>query len=126
MSDPTSDPHELYRRWIDELWNGPADREKLKAVAEELVSDDFLVHWPSAEVVGPGKLAALIDASKSSYRDLVFEIEVGPFAEDGYVAGRWAGQGTAPDGQVVYLSGNDILTVRDGRFTEYWVASSEM
>lgn len=126
MSESTAEARELYGRWIDELWNGPTGLAKLKAVAEELVSDDFLGHWPSVEVEGAGKLAALIDATKSSYRDLVFEIEVGPFADDGFVAGRWAGQGTTVDGQPVYFSGNDILTIRDGRFTEYWVASSEM
>ncbi|MBM7366729.1 ester cyclase [Gordonia hydrophobica] len=126
MSESTVDARELYRRWIDELWNGPNDLAKLKAVAESLVSEDFLGHWPSVEVAGPGKLAALIDATRSSYRDLVFEIEVGPFADEGFVAGRWAGQGATSDGQTVYFSGNDILTVRDGRFTEYWVASSEM
>lgn len=122
----SADACDLYRRWIDELWNGPTDRERLKAVAEELVSEDFLGHWPSAEVAGLGKLAALVDATKATYRDLVFEVEVGPFAADGYVAGRWAGQGTTSDGQISYLTGNDILSVRDGRFTEYWVTSTEL
>lgn len=34
----------LYRRWLDELWNGEDDR--LDEVAATLVTADFVGHWP--------------------------------------------------------------------------------
>ena len=35
----------MYERWINELWAG-------KPVAAELVSADFVGHWPNREVNG--------------------------------------------------------------------------
>ncbi|WP_132993951.1 ester cyclase [Gordonia zhaorongruii] len=124
MAESTADERDLYRRWIDELWNGPSDREKLLEVAEELVSEEFVGHWPNVEVVGPGKLAALIAATKATFKDIEFEIVVPPFADGGFVAGRWIGTGTGVAGESSQFAGNDILSVHDGKFTEYWVASA--
>jgi hypothetical protein len=44
----------LYQRWINELWAG-------RPVAAELVSDDFVGHWPTRDVHGPDKLQAIVD-----------------------------------------------------------------
>ncbi|WP_020669186.1 ester cyclase [Amycolatopsis nigrescens] len=111
---------ELYRRWLDELWNGSPD------AAEQLVSADFAGHWPDREVTGPAELAALIAETQGMFTDLEFELTVGPMADGDLVAGRWIGTGTTPDGERARFLGNDILRVRDGRFTEYWVASAEL
>ena len=42
-------PKALYERWINELWAG-------EPVAAELVSEDFVGHWPDREVHGPDEL----------------------------------------------------------------------
>jgi hypothetical protein len=47
----------LYQRWINELWRG-------KRVAAELVSHDFVGHWPNRDVRGPGELQAMIDETQ--------------------------------------------------------------
>ncbi len=43
--------------------------------------------------------------------------------EGDLVAGRWTVRGQTPDGPM-HLFGHDILRLRDGRFIEYWTASS--
>ena len=114
----TSTPlHDLYRRWLDELWGGSP------GVAEELVAGDFVGHWPDRDVHGPDELAGVIAETRSMFTEIDFELQVGPVVDGDLVAGRWAGRGVTPDG-VVSFSGNDILRVADGRFVEYWAASS--
>ncbi|MCD2188049.1 ester cyclase [Actinomycetospora soli] len=110
------DARELYRRWIDELWNGSVE------VAAELVTPDFVGHWPDRDVHGPAELAAIIDETHGMLDVLSFVIEVGPLVDGDLVAGRWRGRG-AQDGNPVTFVGNDLLRVADGRFAEYWVAS---
>ena len=44
----------LYRRWLDELWGG-------YRIAEELVSPDFVGHWPTRDVHGPTELQKVVD-----------------------------------------------------------------
>jgi predicted SnoaL-like aldol condensation-catalyzing enzyme len=98
---------ELYERWLLELWHGDL------AVADEIVAEDFLGHWPDQEVQGRAALVA----------QLTFRLEVGPIADGDLLAARWTGTGTTPDGGEMPLLGNDILRVADGRLVEYWVAS---
>jgi hypothetical protein len=106
----------LYKRWINELWAG-------QPVADELVSDDFVGHWPDREVRGPTQLQSIIDETQQMFSDLKFVIEVGPIVEGDLVAGRWVGSGTTEDGPMQF-TGNDILRVTDGRFVEYWTGTS--
>jgi hypothetical protein len=54
----------LYHRWIDELWTG-------KAVAAELVSDDFVGHWPNRDVRGPDELQPMVDETQNMLSDLM-------------------------------------------------------
>lgn len=112
-----SEAHELYRRWIDGLWNG-------RSPAGELVADDFVGHWPDRTLHGPGELQAVVDETRGMFSTAEFTIRVGPLVEGELVAGRWTGEGTMPDGSTMSFFGNDILRVRDGRFVEYWTASS--
>ncbi|ASU86260.1 polyketide cyclase [Nocardiopsis gilva YIM 90087] len=109
--------HDLYRRWIDDVWNGSPEAVK------DLVGDDFVGHWPDQDVHGPTELAERIGRTQAMFTDLRFELQVGPFVEENLVAGRWTGRGRTSDGEMSFF-GNDILLVRDGRFVEYWVASS--
>lgn len=107
---------DLYLRWVDELWNGSPE------AAEDLVSADFVGHWPDREVRGAAELSETVARTRSMFTSLRFELEVGPLADGDLVAGRWTGHGRTPQGEARF-SGNDILRVRDGRFAEYWVAT---
>lgn len=107
----------LYRRWIDDLWNGDL------SCAAEILADDFVGHWPDRDIHGPQELAQLIARTREMLVELKFGIELGPMVDGDLVAGRWTGEGESPDGPMSFF-GNDILRVRDGRFVEYWVASS--
>jgi hypothetical protein len=106
----------LYRRWINELWAG-------KPVATELVSGDFVGHWPNRDVHGPDELRAVVDETRAMFTDLTFVVEVGPFVGGDLVAGRWIGTGATADGPARF-TGNDILRFADGRFVEYWTGTS--
>ena len=56
---------QLYGRWMNELWAG-------QPVADELVSEDFVGHWPDREVHGPDELASIIDKTRTMLTDLRF------------------------------------------------------
>jgi hypothetical protein len=107
---------ELYRRWLLELWHGSYD------VADEILAEDFVGHWPDREVRSRAALVALIRETREMFESLEFELQVGPIVDGEFVAARWTGVGRTADGEMPLL-GNDILRVADGRFAEYWVAS---
>ncbi|ULE34174.1 ester cyclase [Mycobacterium sp. IDR2000157661] len=109
-------PRNLYARWIDELWAG-------KPVGAELVTEDFVGHWPGREVHGPSELAAVVGETHTMFTDLKFVIEVEPFVDGDMLAARWIGTGAAKDGPKRF-TGNDILRIVDGRFAEYWTGTS--
>ncbi len=120
-----TDTKEIYREWIDRLWNGPDSAEQLSEAAKQLVTDEFVGHWPGRDVHGPEGLAQLIAETKAMFSELSFKIEVAPLADADMVAARWIGTGTTTDCSPSRFFGNDILRIRDGRFCEYWVASAE-
>lgn len=109
-------PQNLYRRWIDELWAG-------RPVAADLVTEDFLGHWPGREVRGPSELEAVVDEAHRMLADLKFVVELDPFVDGDLLAARWIGTGAAEDGPKRF-TGNDILRIADGRFAEYWTGTS--
>jgi len=113
----TADSRDLYRRWLDELWAGRLD------VAGELVTSDFVGHWPEADVHGPAGLTALVAQTREMFDELTFALEVGPLVDGDLVAARWTGTGSTPQGSISFF-GNDLLRVADRRFAEYWPASS--
>ena len=106
----------LYQRWITELWTG-------KAAAAELVSNDFVGHWPTRDIHGPDELQAMVDETHQMLSDLMFVVEIEPFVERDLVAARWVGTGATKDGPARF-TGNDILRFNDGRFVEYWTGTS--
>ena len=106
----------LYQRWINELWAG-------KPVAGELVSADFVGHWPDRDVHGPAELQAIVDQTHTMFSELEFTIEIGPLVDGDFVAARWIGTGATGDGPARF-TGNDILRFADGRFVEYWTGTS--
>jgi hypothetical protein len=106
----------LYERWINELWAG-------KRIAAEIVTTDFVGHWPDREIHGPDELQAIIDETRNMLADLTFTIELGPLIDGEMVAGRWVGRGRSDD-QPMAFTGNDILRIEDGRFAEYWTGTA--
>jgi ketosteroid isomerase-like protein len=113
----TNDSNALYRRWLLELWNGDLD------VADELIADDFVGHWPDRDVNGRDALVDLIRQTREMMSDMTFELELGPLSDDGLVAARWVGEGQTSQGAMRTI-GHDLLRVRDGRCAEYWVVSA--
>ncbi|MCG5432345.1 ester cyclase [Mycobacterium sp. MYCO198283] len=111
-----TDAADLYRRWIDELWAGAP-------VARELVSDDFVGHWPQRDVRGPDELADVVAETHRMLADLTFTVVVGPIVDGDLLAARWEGSGRTPEGPMAF-TGNDILRFADGRFVEYWTGTS--
>ncbi len=106
----------LYLRWINELWAG-------KPIAADIVSGDFVGHWPHRDLHGPEQLQAIVDETHTMLSELEFTIEIEPFVSGDLVAARWIGTGATDTGPVRF-TGNDILRVADGRFVEYWVGTS--
>jgi SnoaL-like domain len=106
----------LYQRWINELWAG-------KPIAGELVSEDFVGHWPDREVHGADELQAIVDETQQMMSELMFVVEIEPFVDRDLVAARWIGTGATRDGPARF-TGNDILRFADGRFVEYWTGTS--
>jgi SnoaL-like domain len=109
-------PKDLYQRWINELWAG-------EPVAAELVTENFVGHWPGRDVRGPAELEAVVGETQKMLTDLTFLIEIEPFVDGDLLAARWIGTGAAKDGPKRF-TGNDILRIADGRFAEYWTGTS--
>lgn len=106
----------LYQRWIKELWAG-------RTVAAELVSADFVGHWPTHDVQGPEQLQAIVDDTRKRLRELLFVIDVGPLIDGDMVAARWISTGATRSGPARF-TGNDLLRVADGKIVEYWAGTS--
>lgn len=106
----------LYHRWIKELWGG-------ERIARELVSDDFVGHWPTFDVHGPDQLQAIIDDTRARLRELLYVISVGPLVDGDLVSARWISTGATTSGPARF-TGNDILRVADGRIVEFWSAAT--
>ncbi|MEV5328357.1 ester cyclase [Nonomuraea sp. N2-4H] len=119
-------PADLYRRWLFELWNGDF------SLTGELVTPDFVGHWPGMDVSGPEGLAEALRQAHEPFAGVHLTLDVGPIVDGDLVAARWTFAGiyrgglpgaTAPEGTGVAFSGHDILRAREGRFAEYWVIS---
>ncbi|MEV4064649.1 ester cyclase [Nonomuraea dietziae] len=116
----------LYRRWLLEMWNGDFD------LADELVSDDFVGHWPGMDVHGPDGLKRALEQGHAPFTNVMVTLDVGPIVDGDTVAARWTFEGdykggipgvALPENARVAFSGHDILRVENDRFVEYWVIS---
>ncbi|MEV4394369.1 ester cyclase [Nonomuraea sp. NPDC049607] len=117
---------ELYERWLLELWNGDL------SLAPDLVTREFVGHWPGQDVRGPEGLAEAIRQGREPFDDVRVTLDVGPAVDGDLVAARWTFSGayrgglpgaSAPPGTRISFSGHDLLRATDGRFSEYWVIS---
>lgn len=104
----------LYKRWIDELWAG-------HRIAAQLVSPDFVGHWPDHDVHGPAGLQAVIDRTRMTLKELVFVVDVGPICEGDMIAARWIATGSGKNGPARF-TGNDLLRIADGKIAEFWTS----
>lgn len=119
-------PKKLYERWLLEMWNGDL------ALAHDLVTPDFVGHWPGMDVHGPDDLIEAIRQGLQPFDDVEVTLDVGPVVDGDLVAARWTfsgayrgglpGANVAPGTRIAFC-GHDILRVSDGRFSEYWVIS---
>jgi hypothetical protein len=121
----------LYRRWLDELWGGDLD------IAGEILTPDFVGHWPDQDVRGPEGAAEAVRAGRAPFDDVRLTLDVGPVADADKVAARWTFHAaylgglpgaTAPAGTRVAFSGMDLLRIdpASGKFAEYWVVSDAL
>ncbi|MEU4542120.1 ester cyclase [Nonomuraea dietziae] len=116
----------LYKRWLQEMWNGDF------ALADELVSADFVGHWPGMDVHGPAGLKQALEQGHAPFANVMVTLDVGPIVEGDTVAARWTFEGDYigdipgvphPENTRIAFSGHDILRAENGRFVEYWVIS---
>ena len=115
---------DVVRRWIDKGWNA-GDR----AVADELLAEDFVLHDPvaSREIVGRDAEGELIAGLRRSIPDLTFTID-DVVADADNVTIRWIAEGThggellgvAATGRALALRGVDMYRLNDGRIAESW------
>jgi steroid delta-isomerase-like uncharacterized protein len=115
---------EVVRQWIAEAWSGGN-----LAVADDLLTDEFVLHDPVAgrEVVGRDAERALISGLRQAIPDLTFTID-DVVAEGDNVTIRWIAQGThggellgfAGTGRALAIRGVDMYRLHDGRIAESW------
>ncbi|MBB2989485.1 hypothetical protein FHR72_000948 [Mycolicibacterium iranicum] len=101
---------------MNELWAG-------RRIADELVSPDFVGHWPTRDVRGPAELQSEIDRTRMAFKELVFVLEVGPMFDGDLMAARWIATGSGKDGPARF-TGNDLLRISDGKIVEFWTGAS--
>lgn len=120
----------LFRRVVNEVWNdGNFDR------IEEMVSDDFVIHFPRAgeEIKGPENVKQYCANLRNAFPDIHFTI-IDQIAEDNKVVTHWSATGThkgefkgiPATGKKVTFNAMDIDKISDGKFTECWTNVDEL
>jgi predicted ester cyclase len=125
----------LAEPWKD-LWNGDL------TLTDKIIAEDFVAY--AAPLTGTGSdlirgreaLNGWVSGIHAILPDLSFEIEVGPIADDDYMAVRWRARGTygggfpgaAPDavGREITFTGTDTLRIADGMLAEYWANADSL
>lgn len=118
-----------YRDMLN-LWNVAA--EQLDGRVDALVGDGFVIHQNGEQHHGAAALVDLIGQGRAPFENVEVSVDTGPVAEGDLVAARWSFTGTytggipgasAPAGTQVTFTGLDLVRIRSGRVTEYWVCS---
>jgi predicted ester cyclase len=111
----------IYRRWIEEVWNGGNPAAHTELVAPDCVDHNRTPGFPS----GRAGLALLVNMIRGGHRELRFTIDQ-LVADDDKVAGRWtmtglhAGAGLGAPPRRVRVTGMDLVRIADGRIVEIW------
>jgi predicted ester cyclase len=121
----TEENKELVRRQFDELWNGAK-----WDIADELFAPDYVNHDPynPDQGTGPEGFTQRVRAYRSVLHEFDLRV-VRQLAEGDLVETLWslAGihggplEGVAPTGRAVYVEGQLLSRIVDGRFVEEWV-----
>lgn len=115
---------DLYRRFVEEVWNdGNFD------MVEDFVADDYVGHDPFSpeEIRGPDGVREFVQLYHAAFPDTHLEIDQ-VITTDDFVVARWTGSGThegdflgiEPTGNPVTVTGIEINRVKDGAFVEGW------
>src|SRR5437868_10881680 len=108
----------LYGRWLKELWGG--DPASIKNVIGEIVSPDFVGHWPERQINGIAELTEWISTGVVYFHDLTPTLQVGPLIDEAQqllaarwlLNGRYAGglpEATVPVGTAVSIAHFDVV-----------------
>lgn len=124
---------QLYLRWLKDVWS--ADAETIRKSLGEIVTPDFVGHWPEHRVNGARELADWVSTGVSFFDDLSATVTQGPLIDGNLVAARWLLSGkyagglpsvSAPVGTLIEVHHVDILRVRDDKFAELWASSDQV
>ncbi|MEV7130408.1 ester cyclase [Streptomyces sp. NPDC093260] len=124
---------ELYLRWLQDVWGG--DAPTIRKSIEELVTPDFVGHWPEREVNGAEELTEWWTKGVSFFDDLTATLVLGPVIDGDLIAARWLMSGRyagglpdvgAPLGKLIRVYHTDILRLRDGKVAELWANSDQV
>ena len=112
------------RRWLDEGWSAGA-----LDVAEDLLTEDFVLHDPVAnrEVAERDAERALIEGFRKAIPDHAFTAD-DVVADSDHVTISWTAEGThggellgvAPTGRRLVIRGVDMYRLDAGRIAESW------
>jgi len=121
----TEDNKLLVRRQFDEIWNGGN-----WATADELYAPDYVNHDPynPDQGAGPEGFKQRVGGYRSVLHDFDLRIER-QIAEGDWVETHWSLrgihggelEGTPPTGKSLYVDGQLLSHIVDGRFVEEWV-----
>ena len=118
----------LMRRAMEEIWNqGNVD------LLEEVVSSDFIIHAPQAEIHGRAGARQYLAMLREAFPDIHFTIE-DQFAAGDRVLTRWTARGThtgafqgiPPTNKQVRLAGTDIDRIANGKVVECWTSTDDL
>ena len=121
----TDDNKLLVRRQFEEIWNGGN-----WAAADELYAPEYVNHDPynPDQGTGPEGFKQRVGGYRSVLHDFDLRIER-QIAEGDWVETHWSLrgthggelEGTAPTGKSVYVDGQLLSHIVDGKFAEEWV-----
>src|ERR1700730_13360919 len=121
----TEDNKRLVRRQFDEIWNGGN-----WASVHELYAANYVNHDPynPNQATGPEGFKQRVSGYRSVLHGFDLTID-GQIAEGDMVSTRWslrgthggALEGTPPTGKAVFVDGQLITRIVDGKFAEEWV-----
>jgi steroid delta-isomerase-like uncharacterized protein len=119
---------DLIRKAVEEIWNkGNFD------MLEEMVSDDFVIHFPREELRGIENIKEFYTELRKAFPDIRFTI-VEQVADEDKVVTHWSAAGThkgefkgiPATGNKVTFTAMDIDKISNGKFVECWTHMDEL
>ena len=119
---------EIVRRFFSEFAN-----QRNFSVADELVSEEFVMHTPGRDLIGVEAVKQAYSASSNSFPDILYTVE-DIVAEGDKAAFRVTIQGThtqpfrnlAPTNRTFEISRFVIMHLDNGKFFEGWVLDDNL